>query len=331
MITITKPGLLSTIQDLGRFGYQKYGVITSGAMDSLSHRLANLLVGNEENKPTIEMTFLGPNVQFQEDALIAICGGDLSPTIQDRPVPMWRPVLVKKGAVLKFGYAKTGTRSYLAVAGGFSIPSIMNSTSTYLRANLGGFHGRALQAGDKIAFAEKSHQSSKLIKKLINMDRNLPFVEMNWSISSELIPKLEKNPVFRVMKGRQYQLFTKESQEWLWTEPFQISPQSDRMGYRLKGPMLRLEKAIEMLSEAVTFGTIQVPADGNPIILMADRQTTGGYPKIGEIASVDLPLLAQVKPNDTIHFTNITPEEAQLLYLEREKKIKQLKYGIYHL
>lgn len=331
MITITKPGLLSTIQDLGRFGNQKYGVITSGAMDSLAHRLANLLVGNEENKPTIEMTFLGPSVQFQEDALIAICGGDLSPTIQDRPVPMWRPVLVKNGAVLKFGHAQTGTRSYLAVAGGFSIPPIMNSTSTYLRANLGGYHGRALKKGDKIAFAEKSHQSNKLKKKLINMGRNLPFVKMNCFISSELIPKLERNPVIRVMKGRQYQLFTKESQERLWTEPFQISPQSDRMGYRLKGAMLRLEKAIEMLSEAVTFGTIQVPADGNPIILMADRQTTGGYPKIGEIASVDLPLLAQVKPDDTIHFTNITLEEAQQLYLEREKKIKQLKHGIYHL
>jgi len=331
MITITKPGLLSTIQDLGRFGYQKYGVITSGAMDSLSHRLANLLVGNDENKPTIEMTLIGTSIQFHQDTLIAITGGDLSPTIQDQPVRMWRPVLVRKGAQLKFGRAHSGCRAYLAVAGGFSIPTIMNSTSTYIRANVGGFHGRALKAGDQLSFAEKTAQSSKMIKDLHNRERDCPFVEMNWSVSSDLIPQLVKKPVIRVLNGRHTHLFTKESQEWLWTKPFQLTQQSDRMGYRLLGPQLHLEKPLEILSEAVTFGTIQVPADGNPIILMADRQTTGGYPKIGEIASVDLSFLAQARPLDTIFFTNISLEEAQLLLIEREKKIKQLKHGIYYL
>lgn len=331
MITITKPGLLSTIQDLGRFGYQKYGVITSGAMDSLSHRIANILVGNAENKPTIEMTFLGPIIQFQQDALIAICGGDLSPTIQNRPVRMWRPVLIRKGAQLKFAQAHTGCRAYLAVAGGFSIPSIMNSTSTYIRANVGGFHGRALKAGDQLSFAEIPALSSKLMKKLLNRDPDLPFVEMDWSVSTDLIPKFKKESVIHVINGRHSHLFTKESQEWLWTKPFQITLQSDRMGYRLNGPRLHLEKPMEILSEAVTFGTIQVPADGNPIILMADRQTTGGYPKIGEIASIDLSFLAQAKPLDTIFFTNISLEEAQLLLIERERKIKQLKHGINYL
>ncbi|KAA9028371.1 5-oxoprolinase subunit C family protein [Niallia endozanthoxylica] len=331
MITITKPGLLSTIQDLGRFGYQKYGVITSGAMDSLSHRLANILVGNEENKPTIEMTLLGPTMQFQQDSLIAICGGDMNPAIQNRPVRMWRPVLVRKGAQLTFGQAKSGCRAYLAVAGGFSIPTIMNSTSTYIRANVGGFHGRALKTGDQLSFAEKTAQSSLLMKKLHTKGDHQPFIEMEWSVSSNLFPTFEKNPVIRVIDGRHTHLFTKESQECFWTKPFQITPQSDRMGYRLSGEPLHLEEPTEILSEAVTFGTIQVPADGKPIVLMADRQTTGGYPKIGEIASVDLPCLAQAKPSDTIYFSPISLEKAQLLLIEKEKKIKQLKHGINYL
>jgi len=328
MITITKPGLLSTIQDLGRFGYQKYGVITSGAMDSLSHRLANILVGNEENKPTIEMTLLGPTIQFQQDSLIAICGGDMKPTIQNLPVRMWRPVLVRKGAQLTFGQAKSGCRVYLAIAGGFFISAIMNSSSTYIRANVGGFHGRALKAGDQLSCAKITPKSSILMETLNNQELHQPFVEAEWSVSSELIPKLENNPVIRVMDGRHTHLFTKESQECFWTKPFQITPQSDRMGYRLNGEPLHLEEPTEILSEAVTFGTIQVPADGNPIVLMADRQTTGGYPKIGEIASVDLPCLAQAKPSDTIYFSPISLEKAQLLLVEKEKKIKQLKHGL---
>ncbi|WP_071393974.1 5-oxoprolinase subunit C family protein [Bacillus tuaregi] len=331
MLKIIKPGLLTTIQDLGRFGYQKYGIITSGAMDSLSHRLANILVGNEESTATIEITLLGPIIQFKEDTLIAICGGNLSPSISNQPVRMWRPVFVKKGAVLKFGQPHSGCRAYLAIAGGFSIPTIMDSSSTYLRANLGGFQGRPLREGDLLHTVKKPDPTYKLLAKWHNKENQAPFIEAKWSISSQLIPKIEHFPVIRFITGRQTVLFTKESQEILSTGSFQITPQSDRMGYRLNGPPLELDKSVEILSEAVTFGTIQVPADGNPIILMADRQTTGGYPKIGEIASVDLSLLAQAKPLDTIHFKNISLEEAQLLLLEQESKIKQLKYRVHSL
>jgi antagonist of KipI len=330
MITIMKPGLLSSIQDLGRYGYQKYGVIASGAMDPLAHRLANLLVGNKENKPTIEITLLGPVIQFEQDSLISICGGDLSPTINGKSLRSWRTVFVKKGSHLRFGHARSGCRAYMSVAGGFSIPTIMESKSTYLRAQIGGYHGRSLEVGDQIMFAPPSKLSKRMILQLSKNLTDQPFIEMDWAVSSDLIPNLHSEPSIRVMKGLQYQLFTKKSQEQFFTEPFRVTTQSDRMGYRLQGPHLELEHANEMISEAVSFGTIQVPAEGNPIVLLADRQTTGGYPKIGQIATVDLSSIAQAKPGDMIHFSKITHEEAQLLFLELEIKINQLKHGIYN-
>jgi antagonist of KipI len=329
MITIIKPGLLSSIQDLGRYGYQKYGVIASGAMDPFAHRIANLLVGNNENKPTIEITLLGPVIQFEQDSLISICGGDLSPTINGTPLRTWRTVLVKKGSQLRFGKARSGCRAYLSVGGGFSIPSIMGSKSTYLRAKIGGYQGRSLDAGDQIMFDTPSRLSEKMIQQLSKNLTDRPFVEMDWTIASDLIPNIKSNPSIRVMKGLQYQLFTKESQEAFFTEPFKVTTQSDRMGYRLQGPYLELEQAKEMISEAVSFGSIQIPAEGNPIVLLADRQTTGGYPKIGQIATVDLSIIAQAKPGDMIHFSKITHDEAQILLLELTLKIKQLKHGIY--
>ena len=330
MITISKPGLLSSIQDLGRYGFQKYGVIASGAMDSTAHRIANLLVGNPEYTPTLEITLIGPVIHFHHDTLIAICGGDLSPTINQIPVPSWRTVFVKKGTVLRFGAARSGCRAYLAVAGGFSIPRIMNSTSTYVRAKIGGFHGRALITGDQIKFYSPSELSHKMMQQLNFHGGNKAFAQMDWSIASDLIPNLKRNPPIRVVNGRHYHLFSKDSQEKIFSKPFIVTAQSDRMGYRLQGPTLKLTRAQEMISEAVVFGTIQVPADGNPIILLADRQTTGGYPKIGQIASVDLPLIAQAKPGDEVYFNKVSLEEAQKLYLEREIKINLLKHGILH-
>lgn len=329
MITVIKPGLLTTVQDLGRFGFQKYGIIVSGVMDQFSHRISNLLVGNEENEPTLELTLLGPTIEFKKNALISICGGDLSPTIDGKPVRLWRSVFVKKGSILRFGPCKIGCRAYLAVAGGFKIPTIMNSKSTYLRAEIGGFNGRALQAGDQLEFGSPSDLSTRIIEHPGKKSANQQFVEMEWTVAADLIPIHQNKSTIRVMKGRQFHLFTKESQNKLFHEPFEVTAQSDRMGYRLKGPKLTLQNAAEMISEAVNFGTIQVPSDGNPIVLLADRQTTGGYPKIGQIATVDLPLMAQAKPGDSIKFTEISRDEAQHLLLEREKKIQQLKQGIF--
>ena len=185
MITIRKPGLLSSIQDLGRYGFQKFGVIASGAMDPVAHRMANILVGNPENTSTLEMTWIGPIIQFDQDSLISICGGDLSPTIQDIPVPLWRTVFIKKGTVIHFGTACKGCRAYLAVAGGFSIPKVMNSASTYLRAQIGGFQGRALMTGDQLIFESPSEQSLKMIKHLKLHLGNQPYAAMKWSAASD--------------------------------------------------------------------------------------------------------------------------------------------------
>ncbi|MCM3411577.1 biotin-dependent carboxyltransferase family protein [Metabacillus litoralis] len=327
-MTTLRSGLLTTIQDLGRYGYQKYGVIVSGAMDSYSLRIANLLVGNSEGEAALEITLMGPTLLFEKDMLIAITGGDLSPTIEGASVPLWRPVFVKKGSKLQFGLQKSGCRAYLAVAGGFAVNEIMKSKSTYLRAEIGGYQGRAIQEGDILEVNSMSEGAFSQIEKLKNKQNKRPFQPANWSVRwNEFLP-LIKNPNIRVLQGAQYEKFTSHSKEQFFTQSFRVSPQSDRMGYRLSGPAIELEEKLEMLSEAVAHGTIQIPPDGNPIILLADRQTTGGYPKIGQVATVDLPVIAQVMPGQSISFTEITLEDAERLYLEKEKNLRQLAVSI---
>ncbi|ASK62430.1 KipI antagonist [Virgibacillus phasianinus] len=327
MLKIIKPGLLSTIQDLGRHGYQKFGVIASGVMDPLAHRIANLLVGNDEDAATLEITLAGPVILFEKDALISLCGGDLSPAIDGKSVRMWRTIFVKKGSKLQFGAHQSGCRTYLSIAGGFKVPEIMDSSSTYLRAEIGGFHGRALKADDRLE-TNLMTDLSKVIMEALIPDTDEPFGDIGWSITSSISPFLSGESTIQVIPGRQFHLFTKESKQNLFKESYDVSPQSDRMGYRLQGAKLSLSEPEDLISEAVAFGSIQVPPDGNPIVLLADRQTTGGYPKIGQIASVDMSLIAQAKPGDSLSFKKITVEAAQQLYLEQENNIQQLKQGI---
>ncbi|WP_064094387.1 5-oxoprolinase subunit C family protein [Rossellomorea aquimaris] len=328
MINVVKSGLLSSIQDSGRYGFQRYGVIVSGSMDPLAHKIANLLVGNQEDEATIEITLVGPVLTFQKTSLISICGGDLSPSINGEPVPLWRSLLIKAGSELRFGPSKNGCRSYLSVAGGVELTPVMKSKSTYLRAGIGGFEGRPLKANDELKIGPLSKSSADIVDYLTPFLKERSFTEIDWSISSEFISTHQPDQPIRVIEGPEYKHFTKESQQHFFQQPFKVSPQSDRMGYRLSGSPLKLEKDFDMISEAVTFGTIQVPADGNPIILLADRQTTGGYPRIGHVASIDLPIIAQTKPGEKLSFTSITHEEAQQLYLDREKQIRHLKQGI---
>lgn len=327
MINVLRPGLMTTVQDLGRPGYQKYGVITSGAMDPLALRIANLLVGNTENAAALEITLAGPSIQFEEDALIAITGGDLSPTADGTQVRAWRPVLVKKGTLLDFKYAKKGCRAYLAVAGGIDVPIVMGSKSTYLRAAVGGYRGRALKAGDSLSFGPYSALSKNMMELL--SVQNKPFAESSWAAAESLYPSLENDKPVRTMKGPQFHWFQPASQTVFFEKPFSVTTESDRMGYRLKGSALQLKERKEMISEAINIGSVQVPPDGNPIILLADRQSVGGYPKIGQIATIDLTLVAQKKPGETISFEEISLEQAQELYLEMRASVEQLKQGIY--
>lgn len=314
MIRVVKPGLLTTIQDLGRYGYQRFGVLVNGAMDTYSHRITNLLVGNAESKATLEITLIGPHLRFEADTIIAIGGADLSPTIDGNPIQLWRPHTIKRGQNLTFGTVKSGCRAYIAVAGGWLVPSVMNSASTYLRCHLGGFYGRPLQKGDQLKYSSPANL--------------LTSIEPNWTLSDDLLPRFHDNAVIQVMRGCQFEKFSKDSQHHLFSHNFEVTPHSDRMGYRLNGPQLKQLQTSEMLSEAVSYGTIQVPADGNPIILLADRQPTGGYPKIAQIASVDFSKIAQVKPGDKITFKEINHEEAQRQFLKIERKIHYAKQGI---
>lgn len=326
-LRVIQPGLLTTVQDRGRFGLQQYGVIVSGAMDELSFRISNLLVGNRADSPALEITLTGPALHFERDALIAIAGADLSPRVDGKPIARWKPVWVRRQSRLEFGAPVRGCRAYLAVAGGFDVPLVLQSHSTYLRAELGGFNGRALMAGDDLQFLPASVWADRMIDRLKAKAGEETAVEANWSAGVDLVDTSLTRPI-RVIAGGQFDWFTPASQKAFFHEAFTVSNQSDRMGYRLTGPTLQLIEPRDLISEAVTMGSIQVPAQGSPIVLMADRPTTGGYPKIAQVATVDLPRLAQARPLDKIRFQEITVNEAQQLYRHQEATLRKLQCGI---
>ncbi|HEX5563912.1 MAG TPA: biotin-dependent carboxyltransferase family protein, partial [Sporosarcina sp.] len=262
---------------------------------------------------------------FKEEALVAICGGGLAPTIEGLPVPMWRPVFIRKGSELLFGAAKAGSRAYLAVAGGLDVPIVLGSRSTYVKAGLGGVEGRALKKGDVLHIGPPAMLSKVITEELAS---GRTFQSADWQIAPKLLPDLSNHYEIRVMRGRQYELFDEASRHRFWNELFTVSPQSDRMGYRISGPALQLKEPMELISEAVTYGSIQVPGDGNPIILAADRQTTGGYPKIGQLSAIDFTKLAQAKAGDRLSFKEVTIEESQRLVARREMSLKKLHAAI---
>lgn len=322
-VDVLKPGMLSTIQDLGRVGYQRAGIIVSGAMDHYALKVANLLVGNKLTEAALEMTLIGPSLRFNHDAIISICGADLNPTIDGQPVPRWRTIGIRKGALLTFQSCKSGCRAYLAIAGGFDIKKVLGSYSTYLLAGIGGISGRALKANDAIEL-----KSPHKIFKQLELNKESAFTLYPWNLTHSVIPKYQSPFKIRVLEGAQYDWFTQKSIDFFFNQRYQISPQSDRMGYRLKGPMLSLKENKSMISEAVSFGSVQVPANGQPIILLADRQTIGGYPKIAQVATVDLPLMAQAKSSNYIHFKKVNLQQAQSLLIKQERTLQLLKQAI---
>jgi len=326
-ITVLNPGLLTTIQDLGRSRYQKYGVIVSGAMDTYAMRLSNIIIGNEENEGVLEITMMGPSLELKRGTLFSIIGADISPTINNKTVPMGRPVYLKEDCTLKFGDCKAGIRSYLSVAGGFDVPIVMDSKSTYLRAEIGGFKGRALKKNDVLNVSIKSTISYKIIEKLKEIKNEGSFIAPSWYAKDYNIKNSERD-VIRVFEDRQFNNISAESINKFFSSEFVIDIKSDRMGYRLNGPKIELKEKLEMISEEVSVGTIQIPPDGNPIILLADRQTAGGYPKIAHVALVDIPKIVQLKANNKLIFKKIALEEAEKLYFEKEKYISDIKKSI---
>jgi antagonist of KipI len=311
-IEVVKPGLLSTVQDLGRADYRIYGVSSSGAMDTLSLRLANILVGNPEGEAAIEITLIGPQLKFCSEGAIAITGADLEPTLNGNPMPMWKAIRVTSGDVLQFSPAKHGCRAYIAISGGIDVPSVMGSRSTFVRGGYGGVEGRSLRAGDLL----KAGATAARINIGAAVGRILPF---------KYRPDYRQERPIRFIYGPQADAFTEASVRTLTANPYFIRTESDRMGYRLQGQALTHTSGADIISDYITVGSIQVPGDGQPIVLMSDCQVTGGYTKIGVVIGVDLPFLAQKKPGDSIMFEQIEIGLAQRLWREQEQLISLLR------
>ncbi|WP_407830505.1 5-oxoprolinase subunit C family protein [Verminephrobacter eiseniae] len=313
MIEVLKPGALSSFQDLGRSGYQHQGIPVCGVMDERAHRLACMLVGNGAGEATLEVTLIGPALQFHCPAIIAVCGADLGATIGARALPLARPVAVAAGEQLCFGKRVSGLRAYLAVAGGYALQPVLGSTSTYLRGGFGGAQGRALQKGDWIALRQTQKTA-------------VPAPKARLPLFPGDIQRPPGAPL-RIVPGREWAAFAPRARQAMSTQTFRVSPRSDRMGYRLEGPALHLSQPLELASEAVSFGSIQVPPDGLPIVLMADRQTTGGYPRIANLATVDLPLLAQTMAGESLRFEWVTLGQAQRLASAQSAVFNQMEAG----
>lgn len=289
-------GMLTTVQDMGRLNYRQYGISVSGVMDSRSASLANTLVGNPINEAVLEITIMGPTILFNKSVNIAITGGNISVKCNDKIVPLYEEFLVNAGETVVFGDLISGCRVYMAIGGGMDIPNLMGSYSTYLKGEIGGFKGRALKKGDTIEL--RTHFISNSKRKIRQDD------------FSSTHKKL------RVILGPQKDAFTKEGIQTFEQNVYKISPQCDRMGYRLEGEKVQHLNDANIISDGITFGSIQVSGDGMPIVMMSDCQTTGGYAKIATVISVDLPILAQGKPGDTVSFEVVSIEEAQILYLD---------------
>ncbi|MFD2762032.1 5-oxoprolinase subunit C family protein [Lentibacillus juripiscarius] len=295
----------TTIQDLGREGLQQYGVVVSGAMDPFALQVANLLVGNQRDEAALEIAMMGPELDVLSSAVIAICGANLSPTVNGERVPMWKSFKVQKGDRIAFGRPLSGVRAYLAVAGGYDVPVMMGSKSTYERANLG-----------------------TVIKKDMIIHGFNVRSRPGLGLSYKAIPDYHDQTPIRVVAGPETDRFTDEGIKTFYNEPHTISPESDRMGYRLERAEIPHKNGADIWSDAVPLGTIQVPANGQPIILMADRQTTGGYNRIATVISVDIPKIAQLPPGSKIRFHPVKVHEAQKLAKEERDFFRVLAYGV---
>ena len=310
---VLKPGLLTTLQDLGRNGYQSQGFSVGGAMDTRSLKVANLLLDNTEGEAALEITLLGPELEFTADTFVAVTGGDFSPALNGQPVPVYAALRIRKGDILSFGGAKTGTRGYIAFAGGLDVPVVMGSRSTNLKSRVGGFHGRKLEAGDLVE--ERTIRS------------RLPFLRVRRLPPPDYD---QDDGVLRVILGPQDQIFTREGIETFLHSEYTVTAESDRMGCRLDGPPVAAAGATDILSDGTVFGAVQVPASGKPIILLADRQTAGGYAKIASIITADLPRLVQKRMDQKIRFREVTVKQAQELLLREARELKRLRRRIHN-
>ena len=300
-IHVLRPGLQTTVQDLGRWGHQARGVSVAGPMDTFSHRLANMLAGNAPSAATLEITLIGPELQFERACAVALAGADFDVTVNGRPIPVGVSTWLESADRLQFGRRRAGARVYLAIEGGIQTPLLLGSRATHLVSAMGGVNGRALLAGDVLPIAAGHRPRA-------------PRRAQGLSLT-------EGRARLRVLPGPQAEWFTDDAMRVFSATSFRISPRSNRMGYRLEGPQLRRQRTDEPISEPVAFGSIQVPAAGEPILLMADRPTAGGYPKIGSVIAADLPIAGQLAPGDFIEFDVCGRQQAGTALIARERPL----------
>ena len=305
---VENPGVLTTVQDEGRYGYERFGMSPSGPMDSRAFHIANILVGNPWGESALEVTVLGPSLRFDGDAIIALTGANMSPRLNGAPCPMYRALTVKAGDLLQLGAARQGCRGYIAVSGGLDVPLVMGSRSTALKNRVGGFQGRKLEKGDHLSFRSPAK----------------PPVHPELRAAPIPAPQ-EKEVLIRVIPGPQDDAFTREGLECFFSRPYTVSRDSDRMGCRLEGPVIAHKTDGNIISDGIVAGSIQVPTSGQPIIMLAERQTTGGYTKIATVITVDLPIVGQCKAGDTIRFQAVTVPEAHRLLREQDKELRALQ------
>jgi antagonist of KipI len=307
-IRVIKAGMLTTIQDRGRWGLQARGVPVAGPMDPVSHRLANALVGNDAGAAALEITLVGPTLEFEDERVIAVAGAEFEMTLDHRAVPVNAPFVVSARSRLRFGARRLGARAYLAVAGGIDVPPTLGSRSTHLISAMGGVAGRTLRGGDRLPLGDASRGRGSAA-----------------ALSQPLVPLPDHRARLRVLPGPQQDRFSDDALDVLQSGPYVVGHNSDRMGFRLDGPRLTHARGADIISDATPLGVLQVPASGQPILLMADRQTTGGYPKIATVITADISLAGQLGPGDTIEFAVCEPREAVAALISQERALMAIE------
>jgi len=303
-ILVHDPGPQTTVQDLGRRGSLRIGIPPSGPMDREAFLLANRLVGNADDAAGLECTLIGPRIEFADERWVAVTGADMSLTLNGAEMPRWAGFGVEAGDVLRVGAARSGVRGYIAVSGGFDTPPALGSRSTYLRGQLGGFEGRALRKGDRLPLGPASGGAPS-------------------DVHDERIPDYTVEPTVRVVLGPQDDRFSKRGIAALFDAPYEMTQQSDRMGARLRGARIEHTRGHDIISDGVPLGGIQVVGDGQPIVLLADRQSTGGYTKIGAVCSFDIGRVCQVKPGQRLRFRQVSVAEAHEFLRAYRKEVDE--------
>jgi antagonist of KipI len=322
-VIVSRAGFLTSVQDLGRTGFRQFGVSTSGALDLFALRVANLLVGNDDGAAGLEITLGGLQLRFEDERIVAWCGGEFDVKFGSQTLPAGHVAHVQAGDELKFGRAKTGCRCWLAISGGIDVPVILDSRSTDLRANFGGFEGRALSDGDRLSLGE-FRRSSKGTADESPAASGIS----SWAGPHDWVSPAKRYPILRFVRGADWERFDASSLQRFIVEAFSASPDSDRMGVRLDGPELKRRDETDLISEAVAPGTIQVPPNGKPILLLGDCQTIGGYPKIAHVITVDLGVAAQLRAGDSVHFSEVSLQDAHRLLAERERDFERFRIGV---